>query len=467
RPPHANNRWIHIPLTDTRLVKALTRMCLHKNRPPSCIWKNGIPDHVRSMEPSFQICNEKRDTRILLLAQFRSSPSMNTKSSTNDPSKTVSPTNHPRRTLDQFYYSGLEDTSIRDARQTVSKWTGKEPGARGREKVEDDSFVIMIDQLWVWSLKDDSGNDTLVSCSPHEITHLEDFKDFKTSVIDSLKDCEGLIDLTALLVIRCAMNVFAESNSEFADIVAIYRWAISIKAATQTEKLEAFSQIQSSMDAEEIVTEGNEELNLALEVADILDELNMLLLLLENQLDVVALLQRKLCPYKPKDISVQGVPGELHMHECSVGALHVLSSGTSSNLVHMSRTHVDSLHVNSENGVTDSTKTIGGYAGELIQELAQKLKAEKANLERLRADAARIYEMLNQLLDLEQKAASLTEARATSKQGRAVMLFTIVTIIFLPLSFFTSYFGQNVSELTGDDQNPSSIELWRVAGTSL
>jgi hypothetical protein len=87
---------------------------------------------------------------------------------------------------------------------------------------------------------------------------------------------------------------------------------------------------------------------------------------------------------------------------------------------------------------------------------------------------------------LQQKAASLTEARVATTQGKAVMLFTIVTIIFvsrpipytplqatlandhtqLPLSFFTSYFGQNVSELTGDDKNPSSTELWKIAGKS-
>jgi hypothetical protein len=35
------------------------------------------------------------------------------------------------------------------------------------------------------------------------------------------------------------------------------------------------------------------------------------------------------------------------------------------------------------------------------------------------------------LLDLEQKAAVLEEARSTTKQGKAVMLFTIVTIIFV------------------------------------
>jgi hypothetical protein len=35
----------------------------------------------------------------------------------------------------------------------------------------------------------------------------------------------------------------------------------------------------------------------------------------------------------------------------------------------------------------------------------------------------------------------------------------------LPLSFFTSYFGQNVSEITGSEENPTTWELWRVGST--
>ncbi|CAN9341211.1 unnamed protein product [Alternaria alternata] len=64
---------------------------------------------------------------------------------------------------------------------------------------------------------------------------------------------------------------------------------------------------------------------------------------------------------------------------------------------------------------------------------------------------------------LEAAQSSAKEAQAASTQGRAVMLFTIITVVFLPLSFFTSYFGQNVKELTGDDDNPSTWHLWRVA----
>ncbi|KAK2754331.1 ankyrin repeat protein [Colletotrichum kahawae] len=63
----------------------------------------------------------------------------------------------------------------------------------------------------------------------------------------------------------------------------------------------------------------------------------------------------------------------------------------------------------------------------------------------------RTHKMVLELLDLEQKAASLGEARTTTQQGRAVMLFTIITIIF------------NVSELTGDPQNPTSGQVWKIA----
>jgi Mg2+ and Co2+ transporter CorA len=44
------------------------------------------------------------------------------------------------------------------------------------------------------------------------------------------------------------------------------------------------------------------------------------------------------------------------------------------------------------------------------------------------------------------------------KQGRTVMLFTIITIIFLPLSFMSSLFGMNASDFqNADGSNSMSI----------
>jgi Mg2+ and Co2+ transporter CorA len=71
---------------------------------------------------------------------------------------------------------------------------------------------------------------------------------------------------------------------------------------------------------------------------------------------------------------------------------------------------------------------------------------------------------LEGLLSLKQQQASLVEADASLKlsyqsiaQGRSIMLFTVVTIIFLPLSFMSSVFGMNASELSGSDGGKMSL----------
>lgn len=59
---------------------------------------------------------------------------------------------HPRRTLDQFYYSSLRNTSTRDSDQTISKWTGVGVELGGRQSAHGSSRLIMVDQLWCWVL---------------------------------------------------------------------------------------------------------------------------------------------------------------------------------------------------------------------------------------------------------------------------------------------------------------------------
>jgi hypothetical protein len=67
---------------------------------------------------------------------------------------------------------------------------------------------------------------------------------------------------------------------------------------------------------------------------------------------------------------------------------------------------------------------------------------------------------------LKQQQASIIEAKHALKradesvvQGRSVMLFTIVTIIFLPLSFMSSVFGMNASDFDAADGNGNKMTL--------
>jgi hypothetical protein len=55
---------------------------------------------------------------------------------------------HPRRTIDQSYYPGHEDTKTRDADQVVYRAT-KADGAINRN-----TRVIMVDQLWLYIIDD-------------------------------------------------------------------------------------------------------------------------------------------------------------------------------------------------------------------------------------------------------------------------------------------------------------------------
>jgi Mg2+ and Co2+ transporter CorA len=48
-------------------------------------------------------------------------------------------------------------------------------------------------------------------------------------------------------------------------------------------------------------------------------------------------------------------------------------------------------------------------------------------------------------------------------QNKAVFVFTAVALVFLPLSFFTSYFGMNLKGLTDTDR--TEADFWKVCGT--
>ncbi|KXH38076.1 hypothetical protein CSIM01_04566 [Colletotrichum simmondsii] len=384
--------------------------------------------------------------------------------------KDFNETNHIRRTLDQFYYSSLKDTISRDATQTVTKFTGSRildsgmnldqwsPGFRTHSfwnspSAPHDSLVVMVDQLWIWAIDEH----TIVSCYP-----VGDVANPPASWSSALNDvmlvpdpakeatifelCGDTIDLVASLVAHSVKTIFEGKNLEFADMLSIYRRAISTKAAQHTILLEEFSKDQLRMEAE-TPSDGKEELKLALDIIDILDELNILKYLLETQSTVLRSFQQRLGVIKPRTVDP--------------------ASGSLPNTVfNMSSCKIEMIRLENTSFQYDvsSTCLLGGYGGTVIDEAIERVNQELLNVQRLCSAAERTQKMVLELLDLKQKVASLKETRETTKQGRAVMLFTIVTIIFLPLSFFTSYFGQNVVEFTGDASNPTANEVWKIGG---
>ncbi|KAG7125185.1 hypothetical protein HYQ46_010547 [Verticillium longisporum] len=83
---------------------------------------------------------------------------------------------------------------------------------------------------------------------------------------------------------------------------------------------------------------------------------------------------------------------------------------------------------------------------------------------------------LHRLVDLKQKQASLTEAwyaresaKDTARQGKTVVVFTVVTIIFLPVSFIAAIFAidSNGFRRDKDDKIPFGYMLTYILSIGL
>ena len=92
------------------------------------------------------------------------------------------------------------------------------------------------------------------------------------------------------------------------------------------------------------------------------------------------------------------------------------------------------------------------------REQRRLLEVHRKDVERMDRQAEGIYTSLTHLLDLKQKHSNALEARfarvqtvIATRQGQAIIVFTTVTIIFLPMSFVAAFFAINFHDW-GDEQ---------------
>ncbi|KAF7505376.1 hypothetical protein GJ744_000997 [Endocarpon pusillum] len=89
------------------------------------------------------------------------------------------------------------------------------------------------------------------------------------------------------------------------------------------------------------------------------------------------------------------------------------------------------------------------------------------HIEEMEKAAFRIQEAILAVMGLEQNEASINEAVSSRKQtgetieeGKTLMVFTVITIIFLPLSFLASLFALNIGEFphTSGGVKPGTLQ---------
>ncbi|RAH75043.1 uncharacterized protein BO66DRAFT_425377 [Aspergillus aculeatinus CBS 121060] len=313
---------------------------------------------------------------------------------------------HIRRTLDQSFYYTLDNTSTRNKDQVVARYGIKE----GRKE----PIVMMVDQLWLWC----SGN-TIITCFPQrrecnpDDPDRFDMTDILENILHSIspdfKKKEGGIGplwLIPRIVKECA-GAFVDPMKNVEDEFRFLDMFSNSISRIADGEVACYQRFVKMLrvSSQQNLMDIDTESDLLREIKDILDELRMIRVVMEDQLKVIAAIR---APFSHARMSVW-------------------------------------------DDVRDS-----------VERYLDKVRS-------MQNEGQATVNSLNALMDLRQRHATLWEAKATGMQGNTIMVFTVVTILFLPASFMASFFALPIMQFSkaesSDSLDLSYVVKWLMAFT--
>jgi len=313
--------------------------------------------------------------------------------------------NDPSRRLRIFSLADCDDDSP-DAlrhhpRRTLDQFYYHSIDTKARDNDQIVSYgtekLLMVDQLWVCVTSPDTIF-TFFPQNPVESDRDYEFADLKKSLVHGLKQnsltkdnffCEDAFDMAAYCLYH-AVAVLLDHRHSSSDL-AVMRIFRNTLEKTSDDAVKAFDSFIINPDAN---LDVGYELKLLQKASDLRDELRILRHLFSEQRGVINKFLR-----------------EVHR------------------------------------------RIYGKNAVSLAKRALTKLDEYDYEAKKHHDEADTIRDYILALLDLKQKGAGLEVARGTAEQGRIMMIFTVFTIVFLPLSFFTSLYGMNIREWSGQRTN--------------
>ncbi|KAI9147647.1 LOW QUALITY PROTEIN: hypothetical protein HJFPF1_12677 [Paramyrothecium foliicola] len=325
-----------------------------------------------------------------------------------------------------------------------------------REAIRKVPRLLMVDQLWMWILDDH----TIITCFPKRYgLNRQDASGVHKAIRQRLSQIRrnhirSAYDL-ALIIIDESSSLFfdrTKTDERQPQVMEIFSEAIGNMAHKQTissnhlwhwadELARASSTQASRVDLSalhiallNITPEGK----LQRETKDIIEELDILIHTTRRQRE---LLKR----FKKHGENLLDRNGTFKSGHWDGKPEHMDARSLAS---------LQSLRDGEDQEQYEKWKWFRTNAEEIILEVEDHLE----ELLGLHSSADAVCKSLDNLLALKQQQASVVVAwqsirhgEEAVKQGRAIMIFTIITIIFLPLAFMAAIFGMNNNTL-GDDK---------------
>ncbi|KAI8940733.1 hypothetical protein NX059_001998 [Plenodomus lindquistii] len=367
---------------------------------------------------------------------------------------------HVRRTLDQFFYHNI-DTQSRDRDQVVYRYQNK-----SADQQSGDQKIFMVDTLWLWIL----GKDLIVTAFPQRWQQPRNdplnvldgvIEDINSKTRDPVK---SVYDLAMIITSRCSgmfdRHRIGDEDYQFLDM---FESTIGDATEMETKLFDEFNTASRQASAwlqhhrranrfsRHLEAEGRQREHQNRRNAPHHSHEHALL---------DPPIQEELFSYDDTDRTAAHAP--LFVDK-------LLDIGAETDLLRETKDIRDELNMiakvldDQRNVLPDmETSILDIYQKEQkkqhdlkrrFKDMLKQIETHIKDLERMDKQAERIYKSITDLLDLKQKHANAFEARfardqaaATARQGQTIQVFTIVTIIFLPLSFIAAMMTINIQE---------------------
>lgn len=360
---------------------------------------------------------------------------------------------HIRRTLDQFYYHSI-DTERRDRDQVVYRYC--------KEKKKERK-IFMVDQLWCWVL----GDGLIVTAFPQRWMQPDnDPLNVLDGIIEDMNSktrppVRSVYDLAMIITGRCAsvfdrhrvgdedyqfLDMFESSIGSITDqeTALFHKFNTASKVAGKWLKSKRESRRMPALLGELVAEAAGEDAESSSDELDFQQGSESVFN--DNLLDI-------------------GRETEL-LAECKdirdeLNIIHMILNQQSSLLK-------DDIPTLVSEEIYDPRKR--GEVKRRYRDQQKLVDLHIKDVERMDKQAESIYQNLLHLLDLKQKHANAFEARFardqasdTARQGQTIMIFTLVTIIFLPMSFMAAFFTIDIKEFPRDTNGNTALGLGYVS----
>ncbi|KAI0549208.1 hypothetical protein F4679DRAFT_276641 [Xylaria curta] len=351
---------------------------------------------------------------------------------------------HIRRTLDQYYYANSSNLKGRDEDQTSLRYFRDQDIS----SEEFDPVLTMVDQLWMWVLpKCGESPPTIITAFPERSNrNVQKPTALMANIVGKCRDLSNwsCYEVAEIIVTECS-RIYLDSTSNRNQIVQflhVYESSIGRIMDSDAERFRTFpenmrkanevlglakrkapriqtkfrhlgtskteqdrgSKANEALDGEDLqeLLDIEDDIEDLRQIKDIRDELLMMNYLFYTQHEVIREMKR----------IVQGDRSRIESKRASKKFNRLFTSPYPPHAI-----------------VEQNLNEVGR-----LDELAQK--AEKS---------------IQYLLELKQKQADLVLTKAiynindaTDRQGKTLLTFTVVTIIFLPLSFMASFLALDI-----------------------